>query len=73
MRVRAEVETINELSGHADQREILEWIKPVVNKLERIFLVHGEPAQTAALAQAIQDRYGKTAVIPTRGQSFDLN
>ncbi|HEY1206885.1 MAG: MBL fold metallo-hydrolase [Bryobacteraceae bacterium] len=73
MRVRAEVETINELSGHADQREILEWIKPVVNKLQRIFLVHGEPTQSAALAQAIQDRYGTQVVIPTRGQSFDLN
>jgi metallo-beta-lactamase family protein len=73
MRVRAEVETINELSGHADQREILEWIKPVVNKLKRIFLVHGEPTQTAALAQAIHDRYALETVIPTRGQSFDLN
>jgi metallo-beta-lactamase family protein len=73
MRVRAEVETINELSGHADQREILEWIKPVVKKLQRIFLVHGEPTQSAALAQAIHDRYGIEPVIPTRGQSFDLN
>ena len=73
MRVRAEVETINELSGHADQREILEWIRPVATKLKRIFLVHGEPAQSAALAQAIQDRYGTTPVLPTRGQSFDLN
>ncbi len=73
MRVRAEVETINELSGHADQREILEWIKPVAVRLKRIFLVHGEPAQSAALAQAIQDRYGIAPVLPTRGQSFDLN
>ncbi len=73
MRVRAEVETINELSGHADQREILNWIKPVASQLKRIFLVHGEPAQTAALADAIHARYGIQPVIPTRGQSFDLN
>jgi metallo-beta-lactamase family protein len=73
MRVRAEVETLNELSGHADQRELLEWIKPVASKLKRIFIVHGEPAQSAALAQAIHDRYGLEAVLPTRGQSFDFN
>ncbi len=73
MRLRAEVATINELSGHADQRELLEWIKPAANALKRIFLVHGEPTQSAALAQAIRDRYGIETVIPTRGQSFDLN
>jgi metallo-beta-lactamase family protein len=73
MRVRAEVETLNELSGHADQRELLEWIKPVATKLKRLFLVHGEPAQSTALAQAIKDRYGIDPVLPTRGQSFDLN
>jgi metallo-beta-lactamase family protein len=73
MRVRAEVETINELSGHADQRELLDWIKPVAGKLKRIFLVHGEPTQTAALARAIRERYGLDPAMPVRGQSFDLN
>lgn len=73
MRLRAEVETINELSGHADQRELLDWIKPVAKTLKRIFLVHGEPAQSSALADAIRLRYGLETVIPTRGQSFDLN
>jgi metallo-beta-lactamase family protein len=73
MRLRAEVETINELSGHADQRELLEWIKPVAGTLKRIFIVHGEPTQSAALAQAIHERYGIDPVLPSRGQSFDLN
>jgi metallo-beta-lactamase family protein len=72
MRLRAEVETINELSGHADQRELLEWMKPAAKSLRRVFIVHGEPAQGAALAQAIRDRYALDVVIPNRGQSFDL-
>jgi metallo-beta-lactamase family protein len=29
MRVRAEVESIDELSGHADQQELLDWMAPV--------------------------------------------
>jgi metallo-beta-lactamase family protein len=73
MRVRAEVETINELSGHADQRELLDWLKPMAASVKRIFIVHGEPLQSAALAEAIHARYGLETVIPTRGQSFDLN
>ncbi len=73
MRVRAEVETVNELSGHADQRELLEWMKPVAHSVKRVFLVHGEPAQAAALAGAIADRYGLEVVLPERGQSFELN
>ena len=28
MRVRAEISSLDELSGHADQNELLEWIKP---------------------------------------------
>ncbi len=71
-RLRAEVETLNELSGHADQQELLSWMKPFAKSLKRIFLVHGEPAQSEGLAKAIQERYGLEPVIPTRGQSFDL-
>ncbi len=72
MRLRAEVETINELSGHADQRELLDWMKPLASGLKGVFIVHGEPAQNTALAQAIHERYGIEPVIPSRGQSFDL-
>jgi len=72
MRLRAEVETLNELSGHADQQELLAWMKPMAATLKRVFLVHGEPAQCQALARAIAERYGLEAVIPARGQSFDL-
>lgn len=72
MRLRAEVETLNEISGHADQHELLAWMKPMVAKLKKLFLVHGEPSQSTALAQAIRERYGLEAVIPARGQSVEL-
>lgn len=71
-RLRAEVVTLNELSGHADQRELLQWLKPAVPALKRVFLVHGEPSQQAALADAIVDTYNVPVAIPARGESFDL-
>jgi metallo-beta-lactamase family protein len=73
MRLRAEVAKINELSGHADQHELLDWIKPLVPRLKRVFLVHGEIAQAQALAAAIRETYNLEAVIPSRGDSFALH
>ncbi|HUS06160.1 MAG TPA: MBL fold metallo-hydrolase [Bryobacteraceae bacterium] len=72
-RLRAEVVKLNELSGHADQRELLEWMKPVTPGLKKVFLVHGEIGPQQALARAIQERYGLPVEIPERGQSFDLS
>ncbi|MBI4891450.1 MAG: MBL fold metallo-hydrolase [Acidobacteria bacterium] len=71
--LRAEVVKINELSGHADQRELLEWMKPMVPTLKRVFLVHGEASQSAALAKAIEAKYGLQVSIPARGESVVLH
>jgi metallo-beta-lactamase family protein len=70
--LRAEVDKLNELSGHADQGELLEWMKPMVPTLKRVFLVHGEPNQAMALAGAIRERYGVEVAVPARGESFQL-
>ncbi len=72
MRLRAEVAKLNELSGHADQRELLAWMKPMAKGLRKVFVVHGEPAQGAALAKAIHGTYGLDVVQPSRGDSFTL-
>lgn len=73
MNLRAEVVTIDELSGHADQRELLDWIAPIAKRLKRIFLVHGEPLQQQALAAAIERMYRTPVTIPARGNSFVLD
>lgn len=73
MRLRAEVAKINELSGHADQRELLLWMKAMASGLKKVFLVHGEPVQQAALQRAIQQQYEVEAIIPKRGDRFDLD
>ncbi len=72
-RLRAEVVKINELSGHADQNELLAWMKPMVPTLKRVFLVHGEASQSAALAKVIEAKYGLPVQIPARGESVVLD
>ena len=82
MRLRAEVQTLDALSGHADREEMLAWMKPLIDDrrgggdrqggLKKVFLVHGEPEQQAAFVTAIRERYGLEVVAPKRGDSFDL-
>ena len=71
-RLRAEVVKLNELSGHADQGELLAWMRPMVKTLKRVFLVHGEPPQMAAMAKAIELAYGLPVTIPARGEKAEL-
>jgi metallo-beta-lactamase family protein len=73
MRLRAEVASLEELSGHADQRELIEWMRPVARGLKKVFLVHGEPKEGAALAKVITKEFGVEAVQPSRGDSFPLH
>jgi metallo-beta-lactamase family protein len=72
VRLRAEVAKLNELSGHADQHELVEWVKPMAKELKKIFLVHGEPTQSTALAKVLTERYGVETVIPERGETVEL-
>jgi metallo-beta-lactamase family protein len=72
MPLRAEVQELDALSGHADREEMLAWMQPIAGGLKKVFLVHGEPEQQTAFAAAIRERYGLEVLAPERGQSFSL-
>ena len=71
--LRAEVSSLQALSGHADRDELMRWIAPVAKGLKKVFLVHGEMEQSAALAQNIQKTFGVEAIPAVRGTSFELS
>jgi len=71
-RLRAEVVKLNELSGHADQRELVNWVRPMAKGLKKIFLVHGETAQSEALARVLSEQYSIPVAIPERGETVEL-
>jgi metallo-beta-lactamase family protein len=52
--VRAEVAKLNSLSGHADSDELVGWANAFKRKPEQVYLVHGEPAPAAALANRLK-------------------
>jgi metallo-beta-lactamase family protein len=71
-RVRAEIASLDELSAHADQSELLQWVEPLVPVLRQVFLVHGEPEQSSTLARLLYDRFGLKVTVPSPGLSFDI-
>jgi len=72
MALRAEVVSLEELSGHADQHELIEWMRPFAKGLKKVFLVHGEPGPGATLAALITKEYGIEAYMPARGESVSI-
>jgi metallo-beta-lactamase family protein len=70
--LRAEVDSLQALSGHADREELLAWMKPMVPTLKKVFLVHGEDDQPQKLAETIQRVYHVDTVVAQRGMSLEL-
>lgn len=70
--VRASVEKLNEMSGHADQQELINWMKTIAPGLKKVFLVHGERIQMDVLKTRIEQEYGVAVEIPRRGDRFLL-
>lgn len=70
--VRAKTVTVSSYSAHADQPQLLEWIKPARTNFKKIFLIHGEEEEMEPLAQKIKDELAIPVEIPEEGQSFTL-
>jgi metallo-beta-lactamase family protein len=70
--VRASIHTINGLSAHAGQSELLEWLEPMAAGAPRVVLTHGEERGRAPLARLIEARHGITCELPGLGDTVVL-
>ena len=71
--VRARVVSIEGYSAHADQAELLAWARPLDrDRLQRVFLVHGEPAAATTLADKLRGEGVKDVCIPQRGETVEF-
>ncbi len=72
-RRRAEVVTLNGFSGHADQPDLLDWVRGFRKRPEKIFVVHGEPEGSEALATRLRNDLGyKNVIIPAFGKTVEI-
>ena len=70
--VRAHIETLDGMSGHADQQGLLKWINAFTDKPDRVFVVHGEDAVCDSFTALLTEQYGYTATAPYSGTVYDL-
>lgn len=62
--VKATIKSIESLSAHADQEDLLNWMKTIKNVPENVYLIHGEPAALDSFRVKIKDTYNWNVSIP---------
>lgn len=72
-KVKAKIQTLDSFSGHADHDELLQYVDRLDGPLERVWLVHGEPERSAALAAALAERLPRSRIeAPALGDEADF-
>jgi len=70
--VKADIAHLESLSAHADQSELLLWLKGITNIPEQVFLVHGEPTALDAFRSKITDEFNWHVRIPKLYDQMEL-
>jgi metallo-beta-lactamase family protein len=70
--VRAQVQLLSNLSAHADQAEILEWLHHFEAPPRQTFITHGEPVAADTLRRCIEERLGWRCTVPEYRDQVDL-
>ena len=70
--VKADIRFIESYSAHADQAGLIEWVKKFSKPPREIFVVHGEPESSAALASLLRAEPGLKVTVPALQQIFEL-
>lgn len=71
--VKATINTIQSLSAHADQGELIDWMRDLKNVPEQVFLVHGEPTALNTFRVKIKDELHLKATIPKLNEVFTIS
>lgn len=70
--VRAHIEQMEGISGHADRDMLLGWLKNITPKPECIFVNHGNDTVCDEFADEIKEKIGCDAKAPYNGAEYDL-
>ena len=71
-KVRADIQTLDSFSGHADRSELLGYFDRIGGRKGRVFLVHGEPEQSQAFAETLRGRHDGQIEVPEWKSSVKL-
>ena len=71
--VRAEVRQIQGISGHADRTGLMQWLRHFRRPPRQLFLTHGEPHASLALAEQVRQELGWNVAVPEYRETVQLN
>jgi metallo-beta-lactamase family protein len=70
--VGARIELLGSMSAHADQAEIVRWLRGFTRPPDPLFIVHGEPGPQDALAVKIRAELGWRTVTPEYAETVQV-
>lgn len=70
--VLARITKVNGMSAHADQKELLAWLKGQKEPPQSVFMVHGELDAAQTLADVITRDLGISAKVAKRGEAVTV-
>jgi metallo-beta-lactamase family protein len=70
--LEAEVKTLNGFSSHADQPDLLGWVKAFAKPPDQTFIVHGDPEAAQALASRLRDLGFQGVTVPSLHQQVKV-
>lgn len=70
--VNCRIANISGYSAHADSQGLINWLRPIRQKLKKVFIVQGEEEPSMALIEKIEDDLAVEAIAPSMGDSFVL-
>ena len=66
--VRARIESLDGMSVHADEGELLAWLRDGEGVPDVVYIIHGDEAARSSLADRIVRDLGWLAVLPRHGE-----
>ena len=70
--VKAQMHTLNGFSAHADQHDLLYWLRSFGHSPKEVFITHGDQTNRTVFAQLVRDELQLNTVIPEPGQEYEL-
>ncbi len=70
--VKAHVQVLAGISGHADKDGLIAWLQGFRIKPAKIFVVHGEDTVCDSFAECLHEEYGYNTEAPYSGGCYDL-
>lgn len=71
--VQAHIHTLNGFSAHADQHDLIYWLRSFGHSPREVFITHGDQDNRLAFAEKVKEELQLNTVIPEPGQEFELD